>query len=343
MSNILVTGGCGFIGSNFIRMLIQNEWEGKIINLDKLTYAARPHFLADIKANSNSYIFHEGDINDFELVRNIVQTYKPKYVVHFAAESHVCNSIKGPRLFYETNVMGTVNLLEVIRQYSIGTRFVHVSTDEVFGELPLDANLKFSETTPVAPRSPYSSSKAASDHAVQAYHYTYGLNTVITNCSNNYGPNQHEEKLIPKTIKSIALKEPMTVHGSGLNRRDWIAVEDHCVGILKAMFSSEPGDRFCFGGNWEIPNLEMIEIIHSIIRDRIGINNPLKIKHTDDRPTDDARYSVDYSKAKRELGYHPKPISQRWEYLEKTIVWYLDQYLDLSDYFKKSDYLENRA
>ena len=323
---ILITGGHGFIGSNLIKILLGKfNKEFEIINLDCNTYAARPQYLDEFREYEN-YEHVNVNIRDQESVLRVFNKYRPDSVVHLAAESHVCNSIKGPRLFYETNVMGTLNLLEGFLKLDNGGRFLHVSTDEVFGELPLDApDQKFSELTPVAPRSPYSSSKAASDHIVQSYHYTYGMNTCITNCSNNYGPNQHHEKLIPKTIKHLLKGQPVIVHGKGDHVRDWIFVEDHCRGLLSTlMFGRTSGERYCLGGNCEKSNMEIIQSIHIAMQGILGKRIVMDLRSTNDRPTDDLRYAVDTYKAKNQLGWSPSPdFNGR---LEETIKWYLGEF-----------------
>lgn len=327
---ILVTGGHGFIGSNLIVTIMRKMQFAHIVNLDCETYAARPDYLKETIKEYNlkepnvrniKYEHINCDIRDSEMVDRVFQEYKPDYVIHLAAESHVCNSIKGPRLFMETNIMGTFNLLESFLKLNNKGRFLHVSTDEVFGELPLNApDQKFSEETPVDPRSPYSASKASSDFIVQAYHHTYGLDTVITNCSNNYGLNQHEEKLIPKTIRAILKKEEVVIHGEGNHIRDWIFVEDHCEGILRALLSGVSGERYLFGGENEMSNLEVVKYVHEVIEAMFDEAMPLKLIHTSDRPTDDERYAIDITKARDKFCWRPtKDFRGKLRY---TIAWY---------------------
>lgn len=328
---VLVTGGHGFIGSNLILNMLYKNIGIEIINLDSLTYAARPSYLRGkiegqtIFCGKEQYKEIIADIRDPETIDKIFKEYKPDHIIHLAAESHVCNSIKGPRVFYETNIMGTVNLLESFRKLNNGGRFLHVSTDEVFGELPLTApELKFSETTPVDPRSPYASSKASSDHIVQAYHHTYGMNTIITNCSNNYGPNQHEEKLIPRTIKHLLRGLPVVVHGKGDHVRDWLFVDNHCDGILKALNKGESGERYCFGGSNEKTNLEIINYVKSVMENVLEKKVLIDLCHTDDRPTDDCRYAVDVTKVGNDLGWYPTP--DFFGKIKETIQWYAKEF-----------------
>lgn len=321
---ILVTGGHGFIGSNFIKLFHDRYPERILINVDSNTYASRPDYLAGHGERFN-YKHINADIRDAFMMEEIFNKYKPKEVVHFAAESHVCNSIKGPRVFSETNIMGTFNLIEAFRKLNNGGRFLHVSTDEVFGELPLNApELKFSEKSPIAPRSPYSSSKAASDHLVQGYYHTYGLKTIIVNCSNNYGPNQHEEKLIPKTIKHLLRGLPVTIHGKGDHVRDWLFVDDCCEGILRALGLGCPGERYCLGGNTEFTNLELVQLISMDLSMRIKKSLPLILHNTDDRPTDDTRYAIDTSKAEDYLKWKPRSFFR--DNLEKVFDYYLEEF-----------------
>ncbi len=328
---ILITGGVGFIGSNFVLEWLAAEGGTLVVNLDKVTYAANPDNLSSIAADSR-HIFVRGDIGDRALVRQLLSTYRPQAVINFAAESHVDRSILGPEEFISTNVVGTQRLLDEARVYfsclpdneKAVFRFLHVSTDEVYGSLqPNDP--AFTETTPYAPNSPYAASKAASDHIVRAYHHTYGLPTLITNCSNNYGPFQFPEKLIPLIIINAVQGKPLPIYGDGLNVRDWLYVRDHCRGIVAALELGRPGEAYNIGGNSEKTNLQVVKAICAILDElrpntRIGKHEAL-ITYVKDRPGHDRRYAIDASKAKQELGWKPE---QEFEAgLRKTVEWYL--------------------
>ena len=309
---LLVTGGCGFIGSNFIKYWMNKYPEDSITNLDKLTYAGNLENLKEVENNPN-YKFVKGDICDKELVMEITKGIE--LIVHFAAESHVDNSIEGPEIFVKTNIMGTQNLLEAAHQNG-GIRFHHISTDEVFGELPLDdPNAKFHVDMPYAPRSVYSASKASSDHLVRAYYHTHKLPITISNCSNNYGPNQFPEKLIPLAITRAIMNEEIPVYGEGTQVRDWIHVDDHCKAIELCITKGKIGETYLFGGNGERQNIWIIKKILEYL------NKPESlIVHVGDRKGHDVRYAIDFSKAQRELGYNPtKPIE---EGLKDTVEWY---------------------
>ncbi|HNW33038.1 MAG TPA: dTDP-glucose 4,6-dehydratase [Candidatus Dojkabacteria bacterium] len=310
---LLVTGGCGFIGSNFIKYWLNKYPKDKIINLDKLTYAGNLNNLKDIENNPN-YKFVHGDICDKELVMELTRGID--LIVHFAAESHVDNSIEGPEIFVKTNVMGTQNLLEAAHQNG-GIRFHHVSTDEVFGELPLDdPNAKFNENTPYAPRSVYSASKAASDYLVRAYYNTHKLPITISNCSNNYGPNQHPEKLIPLAITRAIMDEEIPVYGDGKQIRDWVFVGDHVRGIEMAIKNGEIGHTYLFGGDGERENIWIIKKILEYL------NKPESlIVHVGDRKGHDVRYAIDNTKSNKELGYSPDKDIEGW--LKETVDWYV--------------------
>lgn len=327
---ILVTGGHGFIGSTLVRKMIATFKDDMIINVDCNTYAANPSYVDKYVewAKERGYYNYRHelcDIRDTEQVERLFAIEKPDHVIHLAAESHVCNSIKGPRVFYETNVMGTFNLLENFRKLDNGGRFLHVSTDEVFGELPLNIpELKFMENTPMSPRSPYAASKAASDHMVQAYHHTYGMDTIITNCTNNYGPNQHCEKLIPRTIKHILTGQPVVIHGKGDHVRDWIFVDDHCDGLLQAFHFGVPGEKYLFGGENEKTNVDVIKDVHMVLQNMVGHDVPMAVRHTDDRPSDDERYAANIRKASRDLNYIPK--TNWFNGLEYVINWYMREF-----------------
>jgi len=329
-STILVTGGAGFIGSNFILQRME-EGTGHVVNLDKLTYAGNLRNLESISSDRR-YEFVHGDIGDRELVRRLLERSQPSAIVHFAAESHVDRSIRGPDDFIRTNVDGTFAVLEETRAYWSGLsddarnrfRFLHVSTDEVYGSLgPNDP--AFSETTPYAPNSPYSASKAASDHLVRAYHHTYGLPTLTTNCSNNYGRFQFPEKLIPLMILNARDGKPLPVYGDGENVRDWLFVEDHCAAIGMVLDKGRPGDTYNIGGWNEKRNLEVVEAICDIVDEvlpRHGVPRKELVTFVKDRPGHDRRYAMDARKIERELGWRPKETFESG--IRKTVRWYLD-------------------
>jgi dTDP-glucose 4,6-dehydratase len=299
---ILVTGGCGFIGSNFIRHFLKKTDE-TIANLDKLTYAGNLNNLYEFSTDLR-YSFINGDIASSNLVNNILNNFKPRAIINFAAESHVDNSIKNSIPFVETNVLGTVKLLECVKEYQLTVnpevKFIHISTDEVYGSLEtLEGS--FSEDTKYDPKSPYSASKAASDHFVMAYHNTFGLRAIITNCSNNYGPFQHKEKLVPTVISRAMKNQDIPVYGKGVNIRDWLFVEDHCEAIYEVLERGKIGDKYNIGGNCEVSNMELVRIILKIM------NKPESlIKFVTDRPGHDFRYSIDNTKIVNELNWIPK-------------------------------------
>lgn len=328
MKTIIVTGGAGFIGSAFVRLSLKKNY--KVIVLDALTYAGHRPNLAEVESSPNFEFVH-GNIKDYDLVLNLLQKNKVNAIVHFAAESHVDNSINGPAVFVETNINGTFSLLESSRTFvrsgeaPADFRFVHVSTDEVFGELGPTG--KFSETTPYAPNSPYSASKAGSDFLVRAWHETYGLNTVTTNCSNNYGPRQFPEKLIPRMITTALREEFLPVYGKGLNIRDWIHVEDHSRGVLLALEKGVSGQTYCFGGDSERTNLHVVETLCAQL-DKIrprknGESYSKLIRFVEDRQGHDFRYAIDDSKAAKELGFS-REYKNFEAGLEATIKWYLE-------------------
>jgi dTDP-glucose 4,6-dehydratase len=326
---ILITGGAGFIGSNFILQWIRHV-SPQLINLDKLTYAGNLHNLVSIQ-NTSGYRLVRGDICDASLVRNLLHEHRPTAIVHFAAESHVDRSILGPEEFVRTNVQGTLSLLEEARRYyseldgddKKSFRFLHVSTDEVYGSLgPKDP--AFSESTPYAPNSPYSASKAGADHLVRAYHHTYGLPTLTTNCSNNYGPYQFPEKLIPLMILNALKGEKLPVYGDGLNVRDWLYVEDHCEAIRIVLKKGRPGETYNIGGANEKTNLEVVRTICSLLnelRPCAGGYESL-ISYVKDRPGHDRRYAIDNRKVQSELGWRPKETFETG--MRKTLLWYLE-------------------
>ncbi|MBT8763588.1 dTDP-glucose 4,6-dehydratase [Desulfohalobiaceae bacterium Ax17] len=313
--NILVTGGCGFIGSNFIYYLFEHYSDVKVINLDKLTYAGNLKNLVPIekKYGDKRYFFIRGCIADRELVPQILKKFQIDAVINFAAESHVDRSINDPAPFITTNINGTQNLLEASRQAGI-KRFIQVSTDEVYGSLGPEG--LFSEETPLAPNSPYSASKAAADLLARAYYKTYGFPVIITRCSNNYGPFQFPEKLIPLAFLKARQDEPIPIYGDGQNVRDWIYVLDHCQGVDLALQKGEIGRVYNFGGNAEKPNLEVVKAI----LDFLGKPHTL-LKFVQDRPGHDRRYAMDFSLASRELGFKPSVDFKKG--LELTLNWYL--------------------
>ena len=332
MKNILVTGGAGFIGANFVRYLLQQDPNIRVINVDALTYAGS---LANLQAlpNPENHLFIKGDICDAQLISNLFNSYSIDTVVHFAAESHVDRSITGPGQFIQTNIVGTFTLLECARQNWLinkivapeSTKFHHVSTDEVFGSLhPTDP--PFSENTAYAPRSPYSASKAASDHLVRAYGHTYNLPITITNCTNNYGPLQFPEKLIPLMILNAISGKPLPIYGDGMQIRDWLYVEDHCQAIYEVLKNGKTGETYAIGGNNQPANIEIVKIICEILDDLLP-DSPNKphaslISYVTDRPGHDRRYAMDISKIQTELGWQPKQNLRSG--LEKTIQWYLN-------------------
>ena len=312
---VLITGGCGFIGSNCIHYLLGHSEHYELVNLDKLTYAGNPENLLGIsEAYPKRYTFVHGDIADKSTVDNVFATYAPEAVLNFAAESHVDRSITDASPFISTNVLGTQILLDAARAHKV-RRFVQISTDEVYGTLGPQG--KFSESSPIAPNSPYSASKAGADMLVRAAHETFGLDTVITRCSNNYGPYQFPEKLIPLMIQRALRGESLPVYGDGMQVRDWIHVEDHCRGIVLAFEKGLSGQVYNFGGNAEMPN---IEVVRTLLR-LLGKPESL-IRHVTDRPGHDRRYAMDYSLAATMLGYAPK-----WNFaqgIEATVAWYRD-------------------
>jgi dTDP-glucose 4,6-dehydratase len=312
--NILVTGGCGFIGSNFIHYLFDTRDDVHVVNVDKLTYAGNRKNLASIekKHGDGRYVFVHGDINDASLIMETMRAHRIDAVVNFAAESHVDRSINDPSPFVTTNINGTQTLLEVARQLGI-PRFVQISTDEVYGSLGPEG--LFSETTPLAPNSPYSASKASADLLARAYHKTYGMPVVITRCSNNYGPYQFPEKLIPLVFTHAMQDKPIPVYGDGLNVRDWIYVRDHCKGVALALEQGKPGHVYNFGGNAEMTNMDIVKTILN----ELGKPHSL-ITHVKDRPGHDRRYAMDFSLATRELGWIPDHDFSSG--IRETIEWY---------------------
>jgi dTDP-glucose 4,6-dehydratase len=340
--NVFITGGAGFIGANFVHHWLAKSREGKVVVYDALTYAGNIDNLAGLEADPR-YVFAEGDICDEAAVAALFDQHHIDTVVHFAAESHVDRSILGPDDFIRTNVVGTHTLLKVAkaswidRKTAAAHRFHHVSTDEVYGSLrPNDP--PFQESTPYAPNSPYSASKAGSDHLVRAYHETYGLQTTVTNCSNNYGPYQFPEKLIPLTLLNILMGKPLPVYGDGLQVRDWLHVGDHCVAIELALSKGHAGEVYNVGGNSETPNIEIVRTLCALVDERLAQDAGLRaafpaspsakgghavdlITHVRDRPGHDRRYAIDFRKAQRDLGYFPSRDLERG--LRETFEWYL--------------------
>jgi dTDP-glucose 4,6-dehydratase len=340
--NVFITGGAGFIGANFVHHWLANSREGRVVVFDALTYAGNIDNLAGLERNPR-YIFVKGDICDEATVRALLEEHHIDTVAHFAAESHVDRSILGPDDFIRTNIVGTHSLLKAAKALWIerkavpAHRFHHVSTDEVYGSLgPKDP--AFHEATPYAPNSPYSASKASSDHLVRAYHETYGLNTTVTNCSNNYGPYHFPEKLIPLSIVNILLGRPLPVYGDGLQVRDWLHVQDHCAAISLALTRGKPGEVYNIGGNSETTNIEIVRTLCALVDECLAKDAALRsafpaspassggraadlITHVRDRPGHDRRYAINYSKAQRELGY--EPARDLTTGLRATLEWYL--------------------
>ena len=325
---ILVTGGAGFIGANFVLDWVRAEGT-PVVNLDKLTYAGNAGNLAPLEGDAR-HIFVHGDIADRALVETLLERHRPRAIVHFAAESHVDRSIHAPDVFLQTNVMGTFALLEAARAYWSalppdargGFRFLHVSTDEVYGSLgPGDP--AFNETTAYAPNSPYAASKAGSDHLVRAYHHTYGLPAITTNCSNNYGPYQFPEKLIPLTIVNALARKPVPVYGDGRNVRDWLYVGDHCEAIRLALDRGLPGETYNIGGDAERANIDVVSSVLAIVDELEpgGASRQELITHVGDRPGHDRRYAIDAAKIRGSLGWRPRHTFEKG--LRATVEWYL--------------------
>ena len=328
MTTWMVTGGAGFIGGNFVLDAVRRGF--RVVNLDALTYAGNRDTLASLDRESN-HVFVHGDIGDRALVNVLLAEHRPDAVLNFAAESHVDRSIDGPAAFIQTNVVGTLALLEAVRDYWKGLegeaaarfRFLHVSTDEVYGSLGETG--KFSETTPYAPNSPYSASKAASDHLVRAFHHTYGLPTLTTNCSNNYGPYHFPEKLIPLVIAKALAGEPLPVYGDGRQVRDWLFVTDHCAAIRAVLEKGRIGETYNVGGNAEMQNIEVVHAICALLDQRRpradGLPRASQITHVADRPGHDRRYAIDAGKLRDELDWEPRYSFEQG--IAETVDWYL--------------------
>jgi len=326
-STMLVTGGCGFIGSNFVRYVLDQPDEYNVVNLDKLTYAGNINNLNGI--DETRYHFIEGDICNQKLVKRLFENESPAVLVHFAAESHVDRSIDGPAEFIETNVVGTLTLLEEARNFvengsNDDFRFIHVSTDEVYGSLGQEG--KFTEQTAYDPSSPYSASKAGSDHLARAWHRTYGLPVLITNCSNNYGPYQFPEKLIPLMIINCLHEKPLPVYGEGANVRDWLFVLDHCDAISSVLSKGQVGETYNVGGNNEIQNIQVVKMICGILDEIFPRSNGSSyndlISFVKDRPGHDLRYAIDAGKIERDLCWRPRETFESG--LRKTLIWYIE-------------------
>ncbi len=331
MNKILVTGGAGFIGSNFVLDWCDTQSDA-VVNLDALTYAGNRHNLGALQGNAQ-HQFTQGDIGDNDLVAQLLQAHQPRAIIHFAAESHVDRSIHGPEAFIQTNIIGTFRLLEAVRSYwgslapaaQAKFRFVHVSTDEVYGSLSANAPA-FTETHTYEPNSPYSASKAASDHLVRAYHHTYGLPTLTTNCSNNYGPFHFPEKLIPLMIVNALAGKNLPIYGDGMQIRDWLYVKDHCSAIRRVLEAGKPGETYNIGGWNEKPNVEIVNILCALLdelRPRSdGKSYREQITYVKDRPGHDRRYAIDASKIHQELDWKPTETFDTG--IRKTVQWYLD-------------------
>lgn len=347
MKTVLVTGGAGFIGGEFVRQLYA-DGQFRIVNLDKLTYAGNLASLAEITDQSR-HLFYEGDIGDARLVRNIFTLHRPDWVVNFAAESHVDRSIDSPGEFIETNVLGTFRLLEEARHFWSSAskdkqdafRFLHVSTDEVYGSLGPTG--KFTEETQYAPNSPYSASKASSDHLVRAYHHTYGMPVLTTNCSNNYGPYQYPEKLIPLMILNCMAGKPLPVYGDGQQIRDWLYVSDHCKAIRMVLERGRVGEVYNVGGDCERANIDIVKTICKTIDAMYPQSQPRErlIKYVQDRPGHDRRYAIDFSKINRELGWRPSCTFE--QHIETTVAWYMNNEAWLKTLHKEQEVTQRRG
>ena len=327
MKNLLITGGCGFIGTNFIRFLLEEatDFSGRVVNVDKITYAGNPENLLDVQERyPERYVFVRADIGNRELMAAVFEKYRIDTICHFAAETHVDRSIVSPDAFIETNIVGTFVLLELARVCRGFKRFHHISTDEVFGSLGKTG--AFTEESPYRPNSPYAAAKASADHLVRAYHTTYGLPVTLSNCSNNYGPYQFPEKLIPLMILNALAFEKLPVYGDGQHVRDWLFVRDHCEAIWQVMTRGETGQTYNIGGGAEMPNLRVVEMVCDIL-DTAQPNPDGKsrrdlIAFVKDRPGHDRRYAIDATKARRTIGWHPRTSFATG--IEATVQWYLD-------------------
>ncbi len=342
MKNVLVTGGAGFIGSNFVRNLLRKESDCKVVTLDLLTYSGKLENLTNLP-NENNHLFVQGDICDRSLVDKLMAEHKIDTIVHFAAESHVDRSILGPAPFIQSNIVGTFTLLEAAKNAWQDKpepfRFHHISTDEVFGALQ-PGDPAFDEKTAYDPHSPYSASKAASDHLVRAYHDTYGLPITISNCSNNYGPYQFPEKLIPLMILNGITGKPLPVYGKGAQIRDWLHVEDHCEAIYLILKKGRNGETYCVGGDNQPTNLEIVKLLCQILDQKLprpdGKSHVDQIQYVTDRPGHDFRYDIDITKIERELGWQPSFELKAG--LEETVDWYLNHPSWVDSVLEKSEF-----
>ena len=319
MQKIIVTGGLGFIGSNLIRMLLNKNYY--VINIDKVSYASNFYNLKEVSSSRN-YKFIKTDITNKKSIKKILNFFKPTCLFNLAAETHVDRSIEGPQNFIQSNILGTFNLLECFREFfklNKNSKFIHISTDEVFGDI-LKGRSK--ESDPYLPSSPYAASKASSDHLVYSYIRTYKIPAIITNCSNNYGPRQHPEKLIPKLIYNATKNKPLTIYGKGKNSREWIYVDDHCEAIIKIFEKGKIGNFYNIGSNFNINNLKVTKMLLRCLKKKIRIGKKVKIKFVKDRPGHDLRYAINSKKIIKELGWKPKTTFIKG--LEKTIDWYLE-------------------
>ncbi len=328
MKTLLVTGGCGFIGSNFVRLQLEAHPDQTVVNVDALTYAGNPENLADV-ADNGRYVFRKGDVTDREFVESVLKETRPEAVVNFAAESHVDRSILDSGPFVRTNVVGTQVLMDACRTVGVG-RFLQVSTDEVYGSLG-ETGL-FTEETPLAPNSPYSASKAAADCLVRGYHHTFDFPAVVTRCSNNYGPYQFPEKLIPLFVSNALADKSLPVYGEGTNVRDWIHVLDHCRGIDAALRNGTPGEVYNFGGECEMTNIALTKLLLKLTDKPESL-----ITYVTDRPGHDLRYAIDCSKAKRDLGWEPEVPFETG--LAETVAWYREN-TEWVDRVKSGEYLK---
>ncbi|MFL2852447.1 MAG: dTDP-glucose 4,6-dehydratase [Candidatus Pelagibacter sp.] len=328
MKKVIVTGGNGFIGSNLINFLIQKNYF--VINIDKNTYSKNSYILKNLK--KKNYIFYKLDINDRKKILNILKKYKPSAIFNLAAETHVDRSIDGPKDFINSNIYGVFNLLEAIRNYNKKIRLIHVSTDEVYGDLK--GSSRSSEESPYKPSSPYSASKASSDHLIQSYVRTFGIDASISNCCNNYGPGQFPEKLIPTLIFNILNNRPLPIYGKGINSREWIHVEDHCMGLLAILKKGKKGESYNIGTKFNINNLNLTKLLLNIVKSKkIKVGNKVKIKFVKDRPGHDLRYALNSNKIRKILKW--KPLRNFKSGLKETFIWYYENDKFFKNFSKK--------
>lgn len=338
MKNLLITGSAGFIGSNFVNYFFKKYPKYNLITIDLLTYAGKISNIEKTVYSNSRFKLLKEDIRDLDVIKSVFKEYKIDGVIHFAAESHVDNSITDPSVFLNTNILGTFNILESARdswmnsdlEYKsefIGSRFHHISTDEIYGSLELDSQDLFTENSMIKPSSPYSASKASSDMLVKSYFHTYGLDVVITNCSNNYGPNQHDEKLIPTIIRNVLSGNKIPIYGDGKNVRDWLYVLDHCKGIDRVYHSGISGETYNIGGNAEKNNIEIVLLICDVLNRELDkdFSYDELIKYVPDRPGHDKRYAIDASKIRNELNFSPETSFE--DGLSETVKWYIQKYL----------------